>query len=181
MKKYLAVLLCVMLMLVLMAGCSEEEASDPHAGHNHDAVVESIPTDTLPQSHDHNHINYKGLNSASYTLDDVVAAEGAEPAFSFDVGEITYYAYNDVTEAGLRFSQVQHSFMGEYNRVSCTSSGEEDPATVMTQWQQAMTELYGEPMISDNGMYRWSDHTGNHVTLTQLNEDTVQLCFYFIA
>ena len=181
MKKVLAVLLCMLFVLALMGGCSEEETPDPHAGHDHGAVVETVPTETEPHEHDHNHINYKGLNSASYTLDDVISAEGAEPAFSFEVGEVTYYAYNDVTEAGLHFSQVQHCFMGEYNRVSCTSSGEEDPATVLAQWRQAMTELYGEPMVSDNDMCRWTEHTGNYVTLTQLNEDTVQLCFYFIG
>lgn len=195
MKKYLAGLLCIVLIFALMAGCSGEEASDPHAGHNHGEATESLtPSDsqeshdhgeeqTTPtqESHDHNHVNYKGLSSASYTLEDVIAAEGVEPAFSFESDGVTYYAYKNVTMGELRFSQVQHSFMGEYNRVSCTISGEEEPATVLANWEEIMTELYGTPVASENDMLRWTEHTGNFVTLTQLNEDTVQLCFYFTA
>lgn len=184
MKKLLALLLSLLLLLALV-GCGEAET--PTESHDHSHETDPLPTDTEAPStenveiHDHNHINYKGLNSKSYTLEDVIAAEGAEPAFSFDANGVTYHAYNNVALDELLFTQVQHSFMENYNRVSCTSAGDSDPQSTYAQWQSAMTELYGEPLTSDTGLLRWLDHTGNYVTLSQLNEDTVQLCFYFIA
>lgn len=186
MKKFLVIFLSILLLVTLFTGCGKE--TDSTESHDHDHGQENQPTQTVapsssaaPEDHDHNHINYKGLSTKSYALEDVTAAEGAEPAFSFDTNNITYYVYKDVALEELRFSQVQHSFMGDYNRVSCTSSDSGDPAAVLADWEQAMTALYGQPSVSDNNLLRWSDHTGNYVTLTQLNETTVQLCYYFVA
>lgn len=188
MKRIFALLLSA-LMLLALVGCGSEEATptDPHdhSAHTHPGTTEAptsaTPTDGGTEEHDHNHINYKGLSSKSYTLEDVIAAEGMEPAFSFDAKNVTYYVYKNVTTNDLRFTQVQHSFMGEYNRISCTSSGNADPQSVYVEWSNAMTQLYGAALVSETGMLRWEDHTGNNVTLTILNEDTVQLCFYFTA
>ena len=183
MKQFFALLLSV-LMLLALVGCGTEEAT-PTEPHDHSAHTQSgtaeAPSSDAAQEHDHNHVNYKGLNSKSYTLEDVIAAEGAEPAFSFDANNVTYYVYNNVSANDLRFTQVQYSFMGDYNRISCTSSGNADPQSVYMEWSNAMTQLYGAALVSDTGLIRWADHTGNYVTLTILNEDTVQLCFYFTA
>ena len=188
MRRIFALLLSA-LMLLALVGCGSEEATptDPHDHSAHtqpgttEAPTSATPTDGGTEEHDHNHINYKGLSSKSYTLEDVIAAEGVEPAFSFDANNVTYYVYNNVTTNDLRFTQVQHSFMGDYNRISCTSSGNADPQSVYVEWSNAMTQLYGAALVSDTGLIRWEDHTGNYVTLTVLNEDTVQLCFYFTA
>ena len=180
MKRILALLLSI-LMLLALAGCGGDGAA-PTEQHDHDHETQPTGTEApTAEVHDHNHINFKGLNSKSYTLEDVIAAEGVEPAFSFDANNITYYVYNNVTTNDFRFTQVQHSFMGEYNRISCTSSGNQDPQSVYVEWTNAMTELYGAALVSETGMLRWEDHTGNNVTLSILNEDTVQLCFYFTA
>lgn len=172
MKKILALLLCCVLVVGLFAAC--QDATTPT-----ESETDHVFDETAPQEeHNHNHVNYKGLTAAATTLEDVVAVEGREADFSFEANGVTYYAFNNVTMDGLSFSQVQYSF-GDHVRISCTSTTD-DPAGVEASWNEAMTALYGAPSESD-GMIRWADHTGNFITLTQLNEDTVQLCFYLVA
>lgn len=182
MKKLFAVLLCCALLACLLAACiddtAEPEASDATPA---DIATEASAADAAteaPEAHDHAHINYKGLETVDFTLDDVIAVEGREPDFTFDVADTTFYAYNDVTMDDLTFSQVQFSFSDTSNRISCTCSGDEDPAAVMERIQAALTAQFGEPTVSDN-LISWSDgHTSNYVMLTVLNETTVQLAYY---
>lgn len=176
MKKILAIILCCVLVVGLFAACQGTTTEEPESDHVH----EENPTQEAggEEEHNHNHINYKGLTAAATTLEDVAAVEGREADFSFEANGVTYYAYNDVTLDGLTFTQVQYS-LGDHVRISCTSITD-DPDGVEASWNEAMTELYGAPTEGD-GMISWADHTSNFITLTQLNEDTVQLCFYLVA
>lgn len=187
MKKRMALLLCCALLVCLLAACGADKSA-PDAS-TETPVSELTPADIetdAPASdgedheeHDHVHINYKGLTTADYTLDDVVALEGREPDLTYDVDETTtLYIYNDITLNDLLFTQVQFSFADAYNRISCTCSGDEDTAVVMDRILQSMTTQFGEPAASET-TYTWRDgHTSNYAMLTVLNETTVQLVFY---
>lgn len=185
MKKLFALLLCCAVLAGLLTGCIEDVPAPDAPAEASVAVVTPADVATEPaaqtdatEEHDHVHINYKGLVSADYTLDDVAAAEGREPDFSFDVGDQTFYAYNNVTLNDLTFTQVQFSFSETGNRISCTVSGDEDTAAVMDRIRQSMTAQFGEPSASETA-YTWRDgHTANYAMLTVLNETTVQLAFY---
>lgn len=189
MKKLIALLLCCSLCICLLAACGSDEPetdvteavasvatpSDIETA----ASASEAPTEATeaPEEHEHAHINYKGLETADFTLDDVAAVEGREPDFSFPVGDSTYYAYNDVTLGSLTFGQVQFSFTETGNHISCTCKYEGDPTAVVDEIREAMTAEFGEPTGSDNS-YSWLDgHTANHLRLTVLNDDTVQLAF----
>lgn len=187
MKKLLALLLCCVLLICLLTACIDD-VSEPEAAVATPADIETGATEAsaaeitteASEEHDHVHINYKGLEAADFTLDDVIAAEGREPDFSFDVGEATYYAYNDVALEDMTFTQVQFSFSDTGNRISCTYSGEEDQNTVMESYREALTALFGEPTVSGD-TYSWRDgHTANYVMMTALNETTVQVAFYIV-
>lgn len=187
MKKLLALLLCCVLLVCLLTACIDDisEPDEPEASVATPADIETeAPATELateaPEEHDHVHINYKGLETAGYTLDDVIAAEGREPDFSFDVGDATYYAYNDVTLEDMTFTQVQFSFSDTGNRISCTYSGDGDQTAVMDGYREALTALFGEPTVSGS-TYSWRDgHTDNYVMMTALNETTVQVAFYIV-
>lgn len=182
MKKLFALLLCCVLVVSLLAACiyDEPKSDDPKSATPADIETDAPATDApteAPEEHDHAHINYKGLETADFTLDDVVAAEGREPDFSFEVGEMTYYAYNDVALGDLTFAQVQFSFLEAGNHISCTCKYESDPAAVMNQIRDALTAEFGEPTGSGDS-YSWNDgHTANRVRLVVLNDDTIQLAF----
>lgn len=181
MKKLFSLLLCCALLVCLLAACGTDETvpDTTQAEESASEVTELTPSDIETEAQDeHTHINYKGLADADFTLDDVIAIEGREPDFSFDAGDTTIFAYNDVTLEDLAFSQVQFSFSDTGNRISCTYTGEEDQTAVMDRFRASMTALYGEPGVSEN-MYKWHDgHTSNYLMLTALNETTVQLAFY---
>ncbi len=186
MKKIIALLLSCLLCLSLFAACSQNpapSASDPDvSGSNPPADSNASQESTPADAHEeHNHVNYKGLNSAGATLEELIAAEGREPEFSFEAGGVTYYAYNNVTLDELSFSQVQASFNEAYVRISCTYSTDVGLGDIYDQWEAHMGELYGAAAPLSDGAVRWADHTGNYVTLTKLNETTVQLCFYLTA
>ena len=188
MKKILALLLCL-LLLAALAAC-KDSASD--AAPSSDAAVsdatEATETGAAPdttaqptEEDDHNHINYKGLGDASYTLDDVSAAEGRAPDFSVDQSDTTIYIYNNVTLDALTFTQVQYTFSASGNRISCTYPADSGLDEIIEGYKTAMTDLYGTPAEGGSSypIYTWRDgHTANYVMLTQLNETTVQLAFY---
>lgn len=182
MKKLLALLLCL-LLLAALAAC-KDSASD--AAPSSDAAAPDTTTapDTTAQpteEDDHNHVSYKGLTDASYTLDDVAAAEGRTPDFSVDQNDTTIYIYNNVTLDALTFTQVQYTFSDTGNRISCTYTADSGLDEILAGYKNAMTALYGTPAEGSGSYptYTWRDgHTANFVMLTQLNDTTVQLAFY---
>ena len=188
MKKILALFLCVLLTVGLFA-CGGETESETSTSASTEATeaptsalvetpadIETAPTEEV---HDHLHINYKGLEKKSSTLEDVAQAEGREPDFDFASGDNTIYAYNNVTADGVSFTQAQFTFGADDVRISCTISGE-NTEEGMTLCKDAMTALYGEPTES-SGIFTWRDHTNNYITLMVLNETTVQLAYYLCA
>lgn len=179
MKKILALLLCL-LLLTALAACKD---SDSETDTSSEAPVSTSDNaeSSSGEMHDHNHISYKGLENASYTLEDVVAAEGREPDFSIDQGGATIYIYNSVTLDNLTFTQVQFTFSDTGNRISCTYTADSGLDKMLESYKSAMTALYGAPSEGDGSSpnFTWHDgHTANFVMLTQLNDTTVQLAFY---
>ncbi|MGN1307441.1 MAG: hypothetical protein ACI4V3_07210 [Faecousia sp.] len=183
MKKILALLLCL-LLLAALAACKDSASDTAPSSDASTASEASTAADTTAQpteEDDHNHINYKGLEDASYTIDDVAAAEGREPDFSVDQSDTTIYIYNNVTLDALTFTQVQYTFSDTGNRISCTYTADSGLDEILEGYKSAMTDLYGTPTEGNNSnpVYTWRDgHTANYVMLTQLNETTVQLAFY---
>ncbi|MBQ3355926.1 MAG: hypothetical protein IJG45_02255 [Oscillospiraceae bacterium] len=186
MKKLFALLLCCAMLACLFTACIDD-VSDLDAAK--DGASVATPSDAATEAssasdatdaseeHEHEHVNYKGLDDGAITLEDVIAAESREPDFSFEVGEETYYAYNDVTLGDLTFMQVQVSFREAGARISCKCRYADDPADVMDQIREAMTAQFGEPAASGDS-YTWLDgHTPNRARLSVLNEDTVELVF----
>ena len=176
MKKLLALLLCL-LLLTALAACkdSASDAAAPDATAVPDSTVQPTEEDA------HNHVSYKGLTDASYTLDDVAAAEGRTPDFSVDQDDTTIYIYNNVTLDALTFTQVQYTFSDTGNRISCTYTADSGLDEILAGYKNAMTALYGTPAEGSGSYptYTWRDgHTANFVMLTQLNDTTVQLAFY---
>lgn len=188
MKKILALSLFILLIIGLVA-CGGE--TEPETSTSAPTEATEVPTsefvetpadiETAPteEVHDHLHINYKGLEKKSSTLEDVAQVEGREPDFDFASGDSTIYAYNNVTADGLDFTQVQFTFGADKVRISCTISGENTEES-MTLCKDAMTALYGDPTES-SGIFTWRDHTDNYITLMTLNETTVQLAYYLCA
>lgn len=190
MKKILALLLCLLLLFAL-AACKRSDTPSSETSEASSATEasstsapSSTPETTEPsteEAHDHNHINYKGLSDAAYTMEDVAAAEGREPDFSVDQNGSTIYIYNNVTLDSLTFTQVQYTFPDTGNRISCTYTADSGLEEILEGYKSAMTELYGTPGESNsaNPTFTWYDgHTANRVMLTQLNDTTVQLAFY---
>lgn len=188
MKKLLALLMCAAL-LVALAACAADtkpEETDPISSDNPTAAPTAAPTGGNPttpaEEHDHAHVSYKGLESAAFTLADMEAAEERAPDFTVDQADTTLYVYNNVTLDSLTFTQVQYTYAETGNRISCTFTADSELDTVMEQYREAMTALYGEPNADspDAPVYWiWRDgHTANYVMLTQLNDTTVQLVFY---
>ena len=188
MKKILALLLCL-LLLTALAACKDSasdtdpssDAAAPDATAAPDASAAPDPTEQPTEETDHDHVSYKGLRDASYTLDDVVAAEGREPDFSVDQNDTTIYIYNNVTLDTLTFTQVQYTFSDTGNRISCTYTADSNLDEIFEGYQTVMTDLYGTPSEGSGSSptFTWRDgHTANFVMLTQLNDTTVQLAFY---
>ncbi|MBQ6432035.1 MAG: hypothetical protein IJJ99_09215 [Oscillospiraceae bacterium] len=193
MKKLLSLLLCCALTVCLLAACGGDPDPAPSDGVTEitpaDIATEATPVSEASElvtedteSHAHVHVNYKGLETGDFTLDDVVELEGRQPDLTYDVDETTtLYIYNNVTLGDLLFTQVQFSFNDDYNRISCTCGGDEEQSVTIDRILQSMTAQFGEPTASDD-TYRWGDgHNANFASLTALNETTVQLVFYFYA
>lgn len=193
MKKFLLLLLCCALCLCILSGCANRALEDDDDSSSEltseeitseESISEEITSEeSSADEHEHAHVNYKGLVSSSVTLEDIAQAEGRSHNFTFqDSDETEVYVYNDVTMDNFAFDQVQFFLKESYVRISCTDSSSGDPASLLAQWREEMTQIYGEPSVnSDETLMSWSDHTGNYVTLTQLNDKTVQLCFYLVA
>lgn len=178
MKKILALLLCL-LLLTALAACNGSGSESTAASSN--PAASSDPAAVSKDEEDHNHISYKGLTDASYTIEDVAAAEGRAPDFSVDQSDTTIYIYNNVTLDTLTFTQVQYTFSDTGNRISCTYTADSGLEEIMEGYKAAMTALYGAAGTSsgDRPTYTWRDgHTANYVMLTRLNDTTVQLAFY---
>lgn len=183
MKKMLALLLCL-LLLTALAAC-KDSASDATPSSDAAATDATTASDTTAptteEEDDHNHVNYKGLEDATYTLEEVTLAEGRAPDFSVDQNDTTIYIYNNVTLDTLTFTQVQYTFLDTGNRISCTYTADSGLDEVLESYKAVMTDLYGTPSEGSGNAptFTWRDgHTANFIMLTQLNDTTVQLAFY---
>lgn len=204
MKKLLALILCLSL-LACMAACGVAEESEP--ANNGESVStepsgsgeEPISTEenTAGEEHDHNHISFNGQVQV-FTPEQLTEVVGKEHDFTYDQNGKTIYIYNDLTVGALTFSQVQFTFNEDHNRISCTYSVdggteeaprdaaqiESEALAVMESYEAAMVELYGEGTASEQHgttLISWTDHTGNYIILTQINDTTVQLAYYIYA
>lgn len=178
MKRLFASLLVLVMLLCLAAGCSKTDPQETTSstGSSEASAAPSESAEASQPTEEADYINYKGLHSGTDTQLDMQEAEGRPADFSFENNGTTIYAYNDVTLDNLTFTQVQYTF-GDVNRISCTITTD-DPETAMADCLAAMSARYGDA-AEGGGIYSWHDHTSNYVMLTQLNETTVQLAFYF--
>lgn len=183
MKKMLALLLCL-LLLTALAAC-KDSASDATPSSDAAATDATTASDTTAptteEEDDHNHVNYKGLEDATYTLEEVTLAEGRAPDFSVEQNDTTIYIYNNVTLDTLTFTQVQYTFLDTGNRISCTYTADSGLGEVLESYKAVMTDLYGTPSEGNGSTptFTWRDgHTANFIMLTRLNDTTVQLAFY---
>lgn len=189
MKRILLALLCLSLLL---AACSKKKTpSEPSASQTvtqSEAPSEPLSPAQLTQTPateaseeppaTESGIAYRSLSGAS-TVEDMEAAEGRAPDFSFESNGTTVYAYNDVTlPDGLFFTQVQFSFQPDYVRVSCTYTAQENLDTVRGEWCAVMDGRYGASAAGNT--QTWSDAHGSYAMLTQLNDTTLQLAFYLV-
>ncbi len=184
MKKMLALLLCL-LLLTALAACNGSESASSESTEASSANETPAPSEvTEPSSeetHDHEHVNYKGLEDATYTLEEVTLAEGRAPDFTVDQNDTTIYIYNNVTLDTLTFTQVQYTFLDTGNRISCTYTADSGLDEILESYKAVMTDLYGTPSEGNGNAptFTWRDgHTANFIMLTQLNDTTVQLAFY---
>lgn len=194
MKKILALILCLV-VLTALAACGSDTAETTAA--TTEATTEAPTSESAAPSesadaHDHTHINYRGRETR-FTADDLVAVEGRECDFTYDQNDSTIYIYNDVTVDELHFSQVQFSFAENYTRISATYSAAQDATEeqikkdteeAMQTYRDALTALYGEGATGEqhgSTYVSWSDHTGNYIILTQINDTTVQVAYYLYA
>ncbi|MBE6928621.1 MAG: hypothetical protein E7467_09115 [Ruminococcaceae bacterium] len=207
MKKFLAIILCFAMLSVLVACKSEEkpEIADPSesaATNESTPPTASLPSEELTsedanEEHDHTHINYKG-RVAVFTPEDLESIEGRACDFTYEQGENTLYIYNKVSADGMDFNQVQFSFGEDHVRVSATFSAdkgtEEAPATAeqikeqtenaLKDFNSKLTAIYGEGSVGEQhgtSYTSWSDHTGNYIILTRINETTIQVAYYIYA
>ncbi len=170
-----------------------ENIEAPDASETPDASEEE-PT---AEAHDHTHINYKG-REAYFDQNDLAEIEGREWDFVYEQGEYNIYIYNGLTVDEMEFTQAQFTFNGTTARISCTFStavgNEEDPLSdeevktvtesKLAEYKKALTAIYGEGSTGEqhgSSYTSWSDHTGNYIILTRINETTVQVAYYIGA
>lgn len=186
MKKLFALLLCCVLLAALFVGCGSEDSITPPfltpsdletAAPETTAAADASAASEEAAPVQDGGINFKGLSTGTVTLEDVKKAEGREPDLEFAVGEVPYYAYNNVTLDDMTFAQVQFSFNEGNVRISCTATAEDGLDGLIAAWNTSVSARYGAPS-ENNGTYHWSDGTGNYIMLSALNETTVQLAFY---
>ena len=207
MKKILAIVLCLAMLFALAAGSQEKtDAETTETTVASEEVTNAVETDTATEAatdatdadaHDHTHINYKGRETY-FDQNDLVEIEGREWDFVYEQGEYNIYIYNELTVDEMDFTQAQFTFNGETARVSCTFSTavgyeeqeltEDDIKTItedkLAEYNTRLTELYGEGSSGEqhgSTYTSWSDHSGNYIILTRINETTVQVAYYIGA
>ncbi len=190
---------------------AEETTEAPSEAHDHEhdttAASENIEApegseassdeDATAEAHDHTHINYKGREEY-FDQNDLEEIEGRGCDFVYEQGEYNIYIYNGLTVDNMEFTQAQFTFNGTTARVSCTYSAavgneenplsEEETKTVtegkLAEYKKALTAIYGEGSTGEqhgSSYVSWSDHTGNYIILTRINETTVQVAYYIGA
>lgn len=179
MKKIIALIIVCTMVMSLLAACGpkaalpmEGETKGTNEAENNATPMEKVTEEEAQR----NLVNYKGISLRTATLEDFAAAEGRAPDFSFDVGDTTIYAYNDVTLGDLAVSQVQISFGEDNIRISCTYTADSGLEEMLNQWKAALDAQYGEAI--GEGTYTWRAEGQNYASLTMLNEETIQLAYY---
>ncbi|MBE6985598.1 MAG: hypothetical protein E7434_08350 [Ruminococcaceae bacterium] len=208
MKQILSLLLCLVMLFALVA-CSNEKSAEETTAAPSNAPIDAETT-AAPESnddnaseeqpseeHDHTHINYRGRQTM-FTADDLSEIEGREYDFTYEQNGNPIYIYNNVTVDNMSFTQVQFSFSEANVRVSCTytaSKGtEEAPVSdediqketdeKLASYKSALTAIYGEGAQGEqhgSTYTSWSDHSGNYIIMTRINETTVQVAYYICA
>ncbi len=213
MKKILAIILCLV-MLLSLAACSntatdtaEEDTTAAPETESQSASETNAPETDASESesaeeadgeeHDHVHINYRG-RTEYFDADDLAEIEGRERDFVYEQGEYNLYVYNNVTIDGMDFTQVQFTFNGTTARVSATYSTnmllteqaptaeeiEKDTEEKLAFFNETLSAMYGEGTVGEqhgSNYTSWSDHTGNYIILTRINESTIQVAYYIGA
>ena len=206
MKKFFALLLCLVLLISLVACGSPEEETTEKTENTENVATESqnqsedqenTEEAASEEAHDHTHINYKGQETV-FAADALAQIEGRECDFTYEQNGNMIYIYNTVEVDGMSFKQVQFTFSEDHNRISCTytvdkgteeapKAEEEIKAEVektLGDYEQALAAIYGEGARSEQHGYElvsWNDHSGNYIILTQINDTTVQVAYYIYA
>lgn len=187
MKKQLLLLLCLLLMLALFVGCKREATEQPEdMTETSDSVSSSADDVSIVPEAEPDYLNYKRLHTGNFTQEDMVQAEGAEPAFTVEQSDGTLCCYNNCEIFGLQFVQVQYYFRA--NRItvtgnySCAESETDEQA--IAKIRTAMTERYGEPSVavtsSGDEIYNWYDGTENYAYCNVIVPGSIQLTFCFV-
>lgn len=196
MKKLLAFVLCL-LMLFAMTACVSQKVDDTTTGA--DEVTDTTENNAAQEDEHagHNHISYRDCATV-FTPEQLVQIEGREHDFTYEQNEATIYIYNGITVDTMEFTQAQFSFDEDHNRISCTytaDKGTEDaPKSAediqketddrLASYIEVLTQKYGEGVSSTqhgNQLTSWSDHTGNYIIVTRINDTTIQVAFYIYA
>lgn len=207
MKKIIALLLLLTMLLTLAACATKEKNSPSKEDENHSPSLEQEDTSsfeettTAPQevepseaAHEgHHHIAYRGV-SHRFDLEEMERIEGKPCDYSSESVGATVYIYNNISFDGLDFTQIQYTFSDASTRVSCTHSvssdlSEEERAAELAELRRKNTAilngLYGEGNESENSggisTVSWRDDIGNYILMMQLNDTTLQVCFYLCA
>lgn len=193
MKKIIAVLLLLAMLLTLVACSTEEEAESSSSTEE----TTTTPVQEVDQSeddhHDHVHISYRGV-SHRFDPEEMEKIEGKPCDYTSDANGTTLYIYNNVSFDDLYFTQIQYTFSDTTTRISCTYNvgsdlGEEERAAELAEIQSSylaiLSEVYGEGSVSEhsdgNTTVTWRDDLENYIYLTQINDTTLQVCFYLCA
>lgn len=185
MKRIFAMLLCLMMLVTLFAGCNDgEETQTP----TESSAPVTEPTETEPdedEETEYEGIAYNGLYEAALSPDDVVQAEGREADVTVDgEDDSTTMIYHDGECFGIAFDQVQYSIFDDHTQVTCCYALKEGESMeeVLETMRAAVTAEYGEGTdVTTSGgteMTTWSDGvTNNRVRLYPLNETDIRLQF----
>lgn len=195
MKKIIAVLL-LLAMLLTLAACSAKEDEEAETSSSSEETTTAPVQEVDPSVDEHEghvHIAYRGI-SYRFGLEEMEAIEGKPCDYSSDSNDTTIYIYNNVSFDGLDFTQIQYTFSDASTRVSCTYSvsddlGEEERAAelaaIQDSYRAILDGLYGEGTQSETSAggttVSWHDPHGNYILMMQLNDRTLQVCFYLCA